>query len=1413
MQIRSSFNRNGFTQPKAAAALFIAVFIICCAAGAEEPEAKAPATTVKAGDHLILNNQSYFRIYNEFGPMRLNSDALRKEGQALFGKRAFSGLEKNAKRLLKHCQYDWSKTDWREVACYHMFTGQAGSDHDAIAMLRPEKPDKGWADIGFDDSGFDCQRLGYLTRTLGGQSFREAQSLLRRGHYLRTYFEIPELSAAGDLTVRISYRGGARILINGTEIARKHLPEGDITSKTFGTDYPKEAYLALADELPPRPAHADYIGDIRSSFDEASRDRRNKNDPKYRVTYGNTSINRKGWERISKLRDRVIGPIPIPRSLLKKGYNVLAIEIRSARYHPIIVSSARAVGKESRNDKFRRAWGGSMGRNLRWDHARLLDVSLTSTSESIPSCLARPKGFQVWAADMNRWLVNKDYNPKGFPAGTLRFVSGQNGTASVQMGTGTDKALSDFKAEVTALEGPGGTIPAEAITVLYGVGHHLYELGQLGNNRCFRKDWGEVGPTLLWRYSDGKHLYGKLPKDRRQAKDAKKKYIERFNFFDHLSAKTPATISANSCQSVWLRLKVPEGTTAGIYKGSVSVSASGVEPVTLPVEAEVIGWRVPSPREFQTIVQSEQSPFGILKHYKVKPWSDEHWRLIGSSFKELARLGNDWLFIPVLMNSELGNKEHVMVTGIRKEDGSYGFDFSLADKYLALARRVQGEPRMVCFLVMQAARTKSNAVRILDEATGKIEAMEVGPAQAATRTPFWHAFGAAVYAHMKKLGLEDSLYFGQPFDDVPDKPLIGILSQVVPNAAWSCGTHMRAPDETFRCSGRMYGVDVTDKSKLSWKNPYIHLLITRTGGSVLCVEGITPPFAWRVWPDRALYAGFNGIGRAGADYFAGAWFDGVKERHYCMAGRASVMTLWPGSDIVESSARHEALLEGIQESDARIYMEQAIDRCVLPKALAEEAQAVLDDHFRATLHLPVGIVDAQTMDIAQSTQKRTQRLFKTAARVAAASGVDVDKTEFGGGKLSFTRGGRKSGAIIGSKVEVPFLGQTRLELKLRNWGSLPRDWKASADKPWIIPEKTSGKLVGHQVLGITLDGSTLKVGEEVSGTLTVTDTALGTTYPVTIAAVVTKALEYQTRQDVKFISGGGAGARSPHTVHIIKEPVFNVTIGSQESQTYYLRNHAKDALDWKIDTNKNWIKTVPSSGKIPVGASIPVSIEAAPTDKQAAAHEVTLTLTAADGKIEETYPIKVNVIQPYQKPQLPEGESVFLNEVDIKRCDKLIWAGYYKGRKGKRPYRYKYKDPTPDFNTPTRDHKVNRSEHYKYPYKMGEKTFTRGLWCCPNYEAVYNIEGLGFKAFSAEVGCNNPSRMVTIKNTDSVVIFEIHVDGKVMIQSGLMGPGAPPKLMVVTGLEKAKTIAFVVRRDDMTNSGPVATWGDPKFYK
>ena len=111
----------------------------------------------------------------------------------------------------------------------------------------------------------------------------------------------------------------------------------------------------------------------------------------------------------------------------------------------------------------------------------------------------------------------------------------------------------------------------------------------------------------------------------------------------------------------------------------------------------------------------------------------------------------------------------------------------------------------------------------------------------------------------------------------------------------------------------------------------------------------------------------------GGDYWADSYHDGC--RHSGGAPGFSIMKcLWPGPDGAESSARFEAMIEGLQELEARIVVEQALDREALPPELARRATEQRARHFKGTFA------------VGTNWQARSHAMYQLASEVARTTG-------------------------------------------------------------------------------------------------------------------------------------------------------------------------------------------------------------------------------------------------------------------------------------------------------------------------------------------------------------------------------------------------------------------------------------------
>ncbi|MCX7806607.1 MAG: DUF6067 family protein, partial [Planctomycetota bacterium] len=153
--------------------------------------------------------------------------------------------------------------------------------------------------------------------------------------------------------------------------------------------------------------------------------------------------------------------------------------------------------------------------------------------------------------------------------------------------------------------------------------------------------------------------------------------------------------AAGARQPIWITVEVPPDAAPGIYEAGLTVSATGAAPIEVPVRLRVHDWKVPDSREFTSHIGLVQSPDSVAMRYKVPMWSDRHWALMEKSFQLLGKVGNDYIWIPVMRRSHFGN-EHGMVRFVRKVGAAAGGgadsqqvtaethapDLSVAERYL-----------------------------------------------------------------------------------------------------------------------------------------------------------------------------------------------------------------------------------------------------------------------------------------------------------------------------------------------------------------------------------------------------------------------------------------------------------------------------------------------------------------------------------------------------------------------------------------------------------------------------------------------------------------------------------------------------------------------------------------------------------
>jgi hypothetical protein len=238
------------------------------------------------------------------------------------------------------------------------------------------------------------------------------------------------------------------------------------------------------------------------------------------------------------------------------------------------------------------------------------------------------------------------------------------------------------------------------------------------------------------------------------------------------------------------------------------------------------------------------------------------------------------------------------------------------------------------------------------------------------------------------------MYWGAPLEGEADPQRKIILAAAEPGVFWTACAHEIMYNAKYCLDDRFYRV-ITDiryqggwrnfRDDQGWHSKTTHLANPRVGGTCFALHTTSHPFAYRVSVDRALAMGRNGFSWVGADEWAAIHYDAMELPKW-LTGIPVLFLLWPGEAGAESSARFEALLEGIQEAEARIAIEQAIEKGGVPQALAARARKALADHFNDTTFFIGNSIIYGMEQYHHGWQARSRRLYQAAAAVATSRG-------------------------------------------------------------------------------------------------------------------------------------------------------------------------------------------------------------------------------------------------------------------------------------------------------------------------------------------------------------------------------------------------------------------------------------------
>ncbi len=793
----------------------------------------------------------------------------------------------------------------------------------ATRLRTPEAP-ADWMQPDFDDSCWPRERRPEVGCEV--ESSVENDPIVRI-RYLRGRFEAPDPGKVTSLSVTIEYVGGVIVYLNGREVRRANLPDGEIGYDMLAEGYPLEAYTWFTISNHGYPLVSPFAWD-----NDADRLTLSGWQPDGSISSRGKRVR---WERPAGVKDvdryRRLD-IALDPTALRKGTNVLAIRVQQSGHHQV---AANWTSNANQMTGFMQAWS----------HNAVRKVELRVEPAGAAPVQARPSGLQVWTDDIHHRAVNRDYGEAGDRAQVIRLVGARNGSYSGMVMVGCTEAVADLGAQMGELVSADGAarIPGSAVRVRYGVGQALddaprrdpagssYTYYYPSFNRMLERYVTPGGFRFVTTFGgDRANLFGgdKAAEIKAQARKIKR--------FDQLSAgPPPGGLPAGESMPVWITVRVPKDAAAGEYRGTLVIKAGRSRNV--PVRLRVFDVALPDGKDYASFVGLRQDVMGVCLPYKAPRWSAEHWKLVEQSMQRLGQVGNDLVYLPLVIYSESGNDESI-VPWVKKGDG-YDYSWENLDRYLDLVDKHLGRDvdlvGDVCWVPWRGGKegwpVYHKAVTFVEDGQKKdLPLPAVGSEEWKRLFP---PFAKAVRAHLLKKGFRN-LHWGWFYDGVTDdlRRLAEGLREAVPDVGWARSNHeainpaFLGKDSdcrvTLNCHIRAWQFVYTSKGEpaynYGWKNRgQVHFARAASWIQVLSVD--EAPMGLRWMTESALVHNAAGWARMGADCWppnliasAGNWY-----------ADADPNLFYPAPGGPEAGARFEALREGVQEGELRILIERA----------------------------------------------------------------------------------------------------------------------------------------------------------------------------------------------------------------------------------------------------------------------------------------------------------------------------------------------------------------------------------------------------------------------------------------------------------------------------------------------------------
>ncbi|GAB6167820.1 Ig-like domain-containing protein [Clostridium carnis] len=231
---------------------------------------------------------------------------------------------------------------------------------------------------------------------------------------------------------------------------------------------------------------------------------------------------------------------------------------------------------------------------------------------------------------------------------------------------------------------------------------------------------------------------------------------------DILYSSEPMNIEANKVQPVWVEMNIPENALPGVYTGTITVSADGIDNLNFKYSLEVLDISMPKSNKYDFDIELWQYPYSSAEYYGVEPFSEEHFNILRPHMEKYKELGGHAITTSIVEEawggqtySENSVRYPSMVKWTRKSDGKFTFDFTDFDKWVQFNRDLGIGDKIIAYSMIPWG----NKVSYYDEASNQKKSETLTPGSGRYEE-VWLQFLNKFVSHLDEKAWFDYTYIG-----------------------------------------------------------------------------------------------------------------------------------------------------------------------------------------------------------------------------------------------------------------------------------------------------------------------------------------------------------------------------------------------------------------------------------------------------------------------------------------------------------------------------------------------------------------------------------------------------------------------------------------------------------------------------